>query len=277
MDILSYKQAKDIPEHLLVSLAKSEVECWWSEPFSEYKICEECSAIFSIEEVHWSVKKFRNSETNWDIFECLECSWNTKYMYKINDFFDMIKEYIKWDVSAVLLVTPEKTVEWFAVLTKTTINWIVENEFNTRPNSYNKQELISLLLNEYPFIGWQEVICLHQIYINKYFRWNNRAFNVLKKILTINELYYNLPILLETRYDSRFYPITRYLWSQNLIDDKYWYVVQIIKNGLLFIKYLEKVLFEMKEKKLNVFFPFREESKKNIEKNIHFLERKFYY
>ena len=243
MKIFSYKEAKNIPENLLPSLVKSEIECWWSEPFSEYKICGSlsCKAIFSIEEVHWSLSNFKKWINNWDDFSCLECSWETEYIYKTDAFFNLIKDYIKWDVSAILLVTPEQNVEWFWVLSKTTLKDVVENEFATRPWSYDKKELSNILSKELfgiKTLSNKELICLHQIYISPDFRWIYKPFDVLKNMFLLREDDWSLPVVMETRYDSRFFPITKKMWFRDLVDDKYWYVVQYISNYLKLLNFL---------------------------------------
>lgn len=277
MNILEFKEAKNIPEKLLPSLVKSEVECWWSEPFSEYKICNDCKAIFSIEEVHGSVENFRKSENNWDDFECLECHWTTKYIYKTEEFLNLIKEYIKWDVSAVLLVSPDENVEWFCVLVKTNILWIVENEFNTRPNSYDKQKLTEILLEKTTSWIWDKVLCLHHLYVCEKFRGVNFFSSMMKKLFIINEIFKSSPIILETRYDSHFYSMSRFCWAINLIDDTYWYVTQIIKNYSNFLDFFSKKSWLTNNFKKNDLLLFKKESIKILENNKHFLERKFYY
>lgn len=241
MEIFSYKEAKNIPDVFLPSLVKSEIECWWSEPFSEYKICNECSAIFSLEEVHGSLNNFRNNITSGDDFNCLECSWKTRYIYKTDEFFDLVKNYIKWDVSAILLVTPEQNVEWFGVLSKTTLRGVIENEFATRPWSYDKERLFVILSKELfgeESFSDEELICLHQIYISPDFRWIYKPFDVLKNMFLLREDDWSLPVVMETRYDSRFFPITKKMWFRDLVDDKYWYVVQYISNYLKLLNFL---------------------------------------
>lgn len=276
MDILEYKEAKYIPENLLQSLMKSEIECWWSEPFSEYKICSDCKAIFSIEEVHGSVENFRNGKNCWDNFQCLECCWKTKYMYKTDEFLDLVKEYIKGYVSAVLLVTSEGNVEWFGILSKTTISSILKNELNTRPNSYDIPKLKEILFNEIDKFIWSEILCLHQLYIYKDYRVENRSFNMMKKMFTINKSFQNIPIILETRYDCIWYLLWRLFWSKNLIDDRHWYVVQIIKNYSIFFEFLKKNSWPTNELNSEKLLPFKKESIKILKNKKYFSERKFY-
>lgn len=243
MEILEYKNAIDIPDSLIPSLARSEVECWWAEPFSEYKICDDCKWLYSIEEVHGSVENFRNNSTCWDDYECVECWWETNYMYKTEEFIDMIREYIKWDVSAVLLVTPEEEVEGFWVLTKTNYLDVIMWEFNTRPWSYEKKLLKNLLIKEFEGNDSDEILCLHQIYIYEFLRWRKNLFGILNSMFKSIDLSTMSPILLETRYDSKLYSIMQSLWAKDLINDKYWYVIQVIKDSKFFINYIRDSLF----------------------------------
>jgi hypothetical protein len=63
MKIEVYKNTSTILEKLLPSLIDAQIECWGSKPFDEYKICEneECRALFSIEDIHGSIKKFNKN------------------------------------------------------------------------------------------------------------------------------------------------------------------------------------------------------------------------
>lgn len=241
MEIKSYKQASDIPDSILSSLVDSEIECWGLEPFSEYKICSDCKAVFSIEEVHWSLEDFRNKTKSWDDFECLECNWKTHYIYEPSYFLEEAREYVKWDVSSILLLTPDQKVEGFWILSKTNMSWLMEREFATRPSSYKKEDLLESLLDNFSWVDDllnQDFICLHQIYISPYFRRVFKVFDMLKHMFSLRKEDSDLPIIMETRYDSKFFPITKKMWFDDIIDDKYWYVIQYLSKYMNLVNFL---------------------------------------
>jgi len=146
MEIRSYENAQDMPEHLLPSLVDSQIECWGAKPFDEYKKCNDCHSLFSIEDIHGSVAQFREDNRSVaEDFECSECGGDTDFFYKPEEFIEVVKDYVKGEVSSVLLVTPEEKVEGFSSVSKATLSSFFDNELTTRPHSYNKEMTLRLL------------------------------------------------------------------------------------------------------------------------------------
>lgn len=231
MEILSYKNASDIPEEFLPSLVESEIECWWSEPFSEYMICENCKWIYSIEDVYWSIKNYKIRKKNKQ-FEC-KCWCEIIFMYQKDKYLDLLTQYFKWKVSAVLLVDNIQ-VKGFWVLTKSNLADIIYNHIDYRPNSYNKEKVIQLISQK---IFWiddakkKDFIYSNHIYVAPSHRLWNISFELLKTISNLNnEEYKNLPVIWETKYKSKFYPISRIMWYTDIMPDKYWNVLQSINK-----------------------------------------------
>jgi len=279
LEIKSYKDASLIPEEYLPSLVDSEIECWWSRPFDEYKKCDDCGAIFSIEDVYGSLEEFRKGRDDWTDFNCLVCSCSTNFIYEKKAFLELLQDYIKKDVSAVLLVTAEQKVEGFWVLLKTTVWWLVENEFATRPGSYDKDLLKDKLSNELFWISdayHKEIICLHQIYISPYFRHWDISFNIMKELFYLNKEYLDFPVIWEAKYDNRFYPISRSMWFSNLLDDKYWYIVQIIQKYWLVLDFLQEINWYSDKKLISNLFKYKKESLRILKQKKKTLNTKFY-
>jgi len=269
MNLNKYKNASDIPTKLLKNLVKSEIECWWSSPFDEFMRCsdQKCWTIYSIEDVYWSIENYRNRTFDKE-FYC-DCWTRTEQFYKPWEFYTLVKEYIKWQVSAILLLDNEE-VEWFGIISKTTLWNLINLEFATRPWSYDKKDLLKNLSQE---IFWienannKEVIVLHHIFVSEIFRWKGFWKEILKSMLNLSSNW--IPILLETRFDSSFYAISRSLWFQNLVTDKYWYVVQFNINDLNSILELFLNLW-------NEFNFYKSEALKILENNPKFLLKKSY-
>ncbi|USN58368.1 MAG: hypothetical protein H6767_09000 [Candidatus Peribacteria bacterium] len=59
MHIQRYAQAQDIPDALFPSLIDVQIECWGQSPFNEYKMCDDCGALYSLEEVCGSIDLYR--------------------------------------------------------------------------------------------------------------------------------------------------------------------------------------------------------------------------
>ena len=232
MKVKQYKNAIDMPEKYIDSLVDSEIECWWSKPFDEFLRCTDpsCWKIYSIEDSYWTISNYRNREKDID-FNC-ECWSKTDFVYKKEEFIDLVKDYIKWNVSSVLLLDDNEKVEWFWVLSKGKLIDIIINLLITRPNSWNISEIWEHLSK----VFWNDdilnsdFICSHQIYITPDFRKWDIWIDVLKKMFLDKEDYFNLPIIWETRFDSKFYPTTQILWYKDFLEDVHWYVLQYSEN-----------------------------------------------
>lgn len=280
MQVLDYKDSSNIEEKYINSLFERQVECWWSEPFGEYKVCtnEKCSAVFSLEKVCWNISNLRNWNI-WNYFFCTECDSQTEFIYSNHEFLQIMKEYVKWQVSSILLIDDSDIVEWFWVVKKTTLEWLLNVEFATRPNSYDYEkvlEQISLSLFGKKDASFEEVICLHQIFVSDLYRWWNMSFDILKKLILLNEEYKNIPVILETRFDSKFYPISRSIWFENISNDKYWYVIQSIWSYKQLIDFFTKNQSFYSENNLLTILETKEEAKAILSQNGSFSWQKFY-
>lgn len=284
MRLESYKEAKNVPEKYLSSLVDAEIECWWSKPFSEYRICQndKCWATYSIEDVYWSVEeyqdKFRKSNLI-DKFDCLECKTETWYVYEKEKFLELMKEYIKMQVSAVLALSEKHEIKWFWVLSKTNIESLLNIEINTRPWSYNMNEILDFFSKKFfseNNISDKELLCLLHIYISPSNRGKNICFELLKKLFLLKKDNKDIPIVMETRYDSKLYPISRLMWFEDMLNDKYWYVLQYLSKFSLLIDFFNNnnnfFTDELKIKK-NFFKKYANDILLN---NPTFWIRKFY-
>ncbi|USN58369.1 MAG: hypothetical protein H6767_09005 [Candidatus Peribacteria bacterium] len=65
------------------------------------------------------------------------------------------------------------------------------------------------------------------------------ATELLIQLFSLHAEYEHIPVVLETRYDSDFYPITRALGFKNIIHDKFGYVIQV---GPTYGELLQKLL-----------------------------------
>lgn len=273
MEIKSYREARDIPEEYLESLVKSEIECWGSRPFDEFMRCtnDNCWKMYSIEDVYWSVQAYRERK-EYKRFLC-ECWCEAELFYKPEQFIELVREYIRWEVSAVLLVDSEK-IEWFWIIHKTTLWDLLSLEFSTRPWSYDKNELLKWLSLELFGIedaSNNEVIVLHHIFVSEIFRWSSYWKNILEKLLMFSIKW--IPFLLETRYDSSFYAISRSLWFQNFQNDQFWYVIQFNnQESFLSLDAITKFLSEI----WYSFNFYKNEALRILDFNPEFSLRKIY-
>ena len=280
MEIVDYKNSSDIDEKYIPSLLARQVECWWSEPFWEYKVCksEDCNAIFSLEKVCWNISNLR-AWIIWNDFCCTECGSQTEFIYANPEFLLLIREYIKWKVSSVLLIDEAENVEGFWVVKKTNLWWLLDLEFATRPDSYDKEQVLEQI--SHSLFGKknasdEDVICLHQLFVSELFRWWNTSFDILKKLISLNEEYRKVPFLLETRFDSKFYPISRTMWVNDISSDKYWYVIQWCFNYWRMIDFFVSNQSFYSEINLPQILKFKEEAKAILSKNSSFSWQKFY-
>lgn len=283
MKILSYKKASDIEEKYLSSLVDSEIECWWQKPFDEYKICKnpECKAVYSIEDIYENLRNYRNRVDNTisENFRCLDCDSKTEFIYEKNEFVEIIKEYIKWEVSRVLLIDELEKVEGFWVLSKDSLENIIYKIFDSRPWSWDKEKAILEVSKK---IFWnnnsrnEEFICSHQIYISPFAREWNIAVDLLRELFSLNESFRWLPIIGETRYDSKFYPITRIMWYQDILNDKYGTVLQA-SSSYDFVLNLFKSIQSFYDKTIfKEILNYKRESSIILKENINFSKQKFY-
>ena len=245
MQLQTYKNASNIEEKYLPELAERQAECWWAKPFEEYRICsnDDCKALFSIEEVLWNLIEIRSLQSSQKDFKCTECWDETEEIYERERFISLIQEYFLWEVSAILIIDDQDSVEWFWVISKTTIRWVMEMEFNTRPRSYEIEETIKKLwriLYDDENAENKDVICFHQIYLSPLIRNSKLSYEALKRLFEINkENYKDIPLVWETRYDNKFYSILRSMWVKNLTDDKYWYILQTLPKYSGILEFLD--------------------------------------
>ncbi len=281
MEIVTYKKASEIEEKYLSSLVDAEIECWGSRPFDEYKICSnpECRAIYSIEDIYETIDDYRNrvdEKLSLD-FKCSICELDTELIYEKTEFLEVLKEYIKWEVSWVLLIDDNEKVEWFGVLSKTSLSWAINYEFATRPGSYDKEDLLKLLSKELFWTkdaGNEQIALLHQIYVSKNLRKWNISFEMLNKLISLNLEYWNIPVIWETRFEGDFYPISRTMGFNDIESDKYWYVVQFLESYSLLAWFLFKNdSFTSKDIFINIL-KHKREIKKNLKSNL--VKQKFY-
>ncbi|MDD5213607.1 MAG: GNAT family N-acetyltransferase [Candidatus Gracilibacteria bacterium] len=279
MELKSYKKASEIPKKYLASLVDAEIECWGSRPFDEYKICTNpnCKAIFSIEDIYETVANYIN-RINDELaknFKCSCCNSKTELIYEKNKFLEIIKEYIKGEVSRVLLIDDNERVEGFGVLSKTNLSGAINYEFATRPASYDKEELLKSLSKELfgtEDAGEEQISLLHQIYVSHLYRGTGFGKQILNSILEFNGND-NIPILLETRYDSEFYPISKTLGFKNIMNDKYGYTCQYIpKKDYFILANKPTILKEISAK----FSFYKKEALEILSLNNSFLTQKFY-
>lgn len=278
MEIKSYPDASLILEKDLKSYVKSSIECWWSDPFAELMMCidEKCWSIYSIQDVYWSVEDYRNRKEDKE-FKC-ECGCDTELMYKPEEFIELVKEYVKGEVSVVLLMVDDE-VEGFWVLSKWKLRDVMYSSLNWRPDSWNIEESISALSEKlFWIVDWwnKEVVCSHQIYVSPKFREGNITLDILKKLFSINPSFEWLPIVWETRFNSKFYPITRAKWYKDLVHDKYGSVLQYAENFSEINNFYQNVSSFSDKWLFSEIIKYKRESKKILANNPDFLKRKKY-
>ncbi len=285
MRIESYKEAKNLPEKYLPSLVDAEIECWWSRPFSEFRICknDKCKATFSIEDVYWSIEEYQRKTQelkNIDNFDCKECNSETWYIYEKSKFINILKEKIKEDVIAVLLITNDDIVKWFWFWKKTTLWDILYNEIDVRPDSYDKEEAIKMLskiiFNQIDS-RHEEFVFSNQIYVSPSHRAWNISFEVLKALFNLKSKEFSkYPIVWETKYSSKFYPISRLMWYRDCTDDKYWNVLQYCPDYKQVLNFYNSQSTFTNKETIKKIIKFKKEAMLILKNNPHFTQRSFY-
>lgn len=275
-----YPDASEIPDNLLRQIFDRQTIAWWEEPFSEYKICTSasCGRIYSIEEVHGSVS---NMEQWWDDFCCTEenCWSPTSYMYKTEEFYDVVREYVQSNVSMVLLMNGDDELKGFWVLSQWTIESVTKMEFATR-ESYDTDEVIkelSLKLFWTSDASDERVICFHQIFIDADTRKDepNAALNLLRELFFVfSEDFHELPVVWETRFDINFYPISRTLGFSDVMHDEHGYVIQAIQAYSQILEYLRT--HPNMRKMVSSMVRYKREARKVLEQQPWLSWKKYY-
>lgn len=277
LEIKSYEKADDIPLKYLSSLVDSEIECWWSKPFDEFKICNSCNAVYSIEDIYWDIVSYRSCKDKNKNFIC-KC-WNeTKLIYPKNEFITTLIDYIKWNVIATLLID-KWNVEWFWILRKTNLNDIIYNKLDYRPDSYNKEIIFDNLFQKYKNddIFKKDFIYSDQIYTAPHLRKWDISFNLIKEPFIINEkINWNLPIIWETKYDSKFYPISRTMWYDDIISDKYGNVLQHSFSTKKVLDFFKNYKCFSDRWLVRELLKFKKYANNILDENPHFESRKYY-
>jgi len=240
MEIKSYKKVSDVPEKYLSSFVEAEIKCWGARPFDEYMVCKnsKCKALYSIEDVHWTKGDINDSFD----FKCIECDNDVEACYDREDFLRETIEYFKREASVVLIIENEK-VEWLTLLSKTSVEWLIDYEFATRPNSYPKDILLQKISEK---IFWmqdaskEELIHWNHMYLNTNLRKNNLSFNLSKAIFSLNPEYKDYPLIGETRFETKIYPIFRRIGFEEIMWDKHWYISMFLPKIQIILDYLNQ-------------------------------------
>jgi hypothetical protein len=278
ISIQGFPDSWEIPDNLLDSLIDAEIECWWSEPFWEFLICEsqECWKLYSIEETLWDIEQLRNFDTSKLCFNCTACHSPTKYVYPKGELFNTYKQYFNDKVSSVLLFAEKKNVvEWFGIMSLTDIEGVVNLEFNTRPWSFDKDKLSTTLTQEISpetLSVQQEVVCFHQLYISPHIRQHDVFWDTVLRLFSLKS-HENTSVTLETRYDSKVYPLMRVLWFRDVFHDQYGYVVQVLEEYGKVIEFIEKL--SEYDWLVSSLIKYKRHANDMLAKNPHFQD-KFY-
>ena len=268
MEIKTYEEARNLPERYIPEISKMQIECWWLSPFWEFLKCDDCSRIYSIWDVYWSIDEYRNRKDD-ENFPCICCWWNTSQIYPQDEFEELIREYIKWDVSVILWLNQEDIVNWFWVVVWGSLKSILSRELSTRPWSYDYDSIFELLsrIVFWENYSWEEnITLLHQLYISNKARWIWARKIIFWEMLRIARQR-NKHVIMETRYDIPMYQISRWIWFQNVANDKYWYVIQHSEHQA--IKSLSDISREEHKK-------IKQEALRILSENPEFSNPKFY-
>jgi len=236
MRLLTYEQARDMPGNYLSSFVGAEIECWWSHPFDEFKKCDNprCWALYSIEDVYWTVDEYRNRVKNVtliDNFKCDECWDNTSDMYWKQHFLEVFVDYFNNQVSAILLLNDEDIVRWFWIVSYRKISDLISLELSTRLWSYNKDELLYLLSKNIYWVSnaWNDnVIFFNHLYLWQELRNTKYWWLVMQRLFKFVKFYDNKPSLIETMKNSEVYNFMLNSWYKELISDNYWYAIMYV-------------------------------------------------
>ncbi|MDD3302581.1 MAG: hypothetical protein PHN31_03420 [Candidatus Gracilibacteria bacterium] len=242
MRLLTYEQARDMPDNYLSSFVDAEIECWGSHPFDEFKKCDNprCGALYSIEDVYGTVDEYRNRVKNVtliDNFKCEECGDNTLNVYEKDEFMSMSQEYVKGDVSLATYINDNSNVEGLGVITKTTIDDLLQVEFNTRSSPQDSEALFDLVSNYFSLDS--DILCLLHVYLSKNLRGGTNFFELLKNLFLLRQKNSDLPIVTETRYDSNLYSMLKVLGFNVLTDDQFGYVYMYLDKFSKIIDFIK--------------------------------------
>lgn len=233
MKIEKYYNTSYIPQKYISSLIDAEIECWGSEPFWEFLKCRnpKCWQNYSIEDVYWNIQTYIENKNKKIFFICQKCNWLTQNIYKKEEFTKLAIQYIKQKVNLILLIN-NNNIRWFWVITRTNLINLINIEFNTRKQSYNKRKLLSTISEDIFDVknaSKNDLLCFHQLFIWEELRgkwlWNK----LTKEILGLKKETNNLPIFLETKKESIFFHTAKKLWFNELTKDKYWYIIMCKK------------------------------------------------
>lgn len=256
MEIKTFNK-DNFPFEYLDDLVDNQIKCWWEEPFWEFAKCSNsnCNKMFSIEDIYGDIKNYQDNFNELNNC-CDECNSKTNLLYSKEYFRDIIIDYVKWNVELILLLENDK-IEWFWIYNKKTLSEVIDYEWNLRPNSF-KKECIEKNMKHLGLNNNQEVNLFQHIYISNDYRKGTLWYKLVNKFLDIEDK--TLPSFLETKFNGEFYPVWRKIWYTNVLNDKYWYVIQIKLPN----KIKEKTSF------------YKQEANNILEINNYFPESKFY-
>lgn len=272
-----YPDASQIPENFLRQIHWHQVEWWWAEPYDEYKICATpgCWRLYSIDDVRGSLQEDDSEED----FTCWEenCEGETVFIYNTEAFYNNLIEYIQRNVSMVLLTNGDE-LKGFWMLSQWNIKSVAHIEFWGRPNGYTPELIVEKLSQDLFWVtdaSEEQITHMFNVIIEPSTLRTHNAFALMQELFfAFAEDLYLYPVVKESHYADRMYPIARAMWFRNVVDNQYWYVIQTVDRYSEILNYFR--LHPWFIKMLWDIHHYREEAKSIIEKNNWFIWNKYY-
>lgn len=279
MKYLHFNDLHEVPHDLREEFFLAEAKCWWNEPFNEFSICNDCGRLHSIQDL-W-MKPNSIGTANLSDFNCLDCGGGLSSFYLNDEFKKEAYDYFNENVWLILLLSERWDLLGFGLIVKKKIQDLLEYEFSTRPQSHNIDNIWWELNNYFWYQSKLEemVLCIQHIYVDSRIRWSAFWMNILRKMFEVFTSIQDFWVVLETRYDSWLYPLTRSLGFSDVSEpDQYGYIVQAAKSSQKVTELLNSTLSTDWCTALKPLLQrYREEAKKVMQDNPSFSWKRFYH
>jgi len=236
--IVTYPDMSKLEELRLKSLAELEREVWGY--YGEYAICSDinCRAVQSISEVYDGVDDEENFirlaelEKNGALLpDCPVCKQSSELFFPPNIMTKFLKHQFSSEIFGALLIDQNKDVQGCTIASRGKLVNIF-NSFNYRLSYPQKEWLASIAdcLGEEYKDGLKDVVSWNRLEIAHDLRGRGYFFPLLKALLDLHREYDNLPVIGDTRFESRVYPFLKAVGYQDIIADKHGWLTVALKR-----------------------------------------------
>ncbi|MBF0372990.1 MAG: hypothetical protein HQL39_06175, partial [Alphaproteobacteria bacterium] len=241
LELNSYQDMSTLDADLLGKLADKEREWWGYQGFGEYAICSHpsCRAVLSIDEVY-AVSQGEDYQPLTALERdgprlpgCPECGGSTELLLPRALFIEYLRYYFSHGVYGTLLLDDERRIRGATVALRTSRRTALERIINYR-NSYRVDSCLAAISrtlgDTHESDGSEPVVCWSRVALGRDLRGRSHLHRIVSDLLALQPNNADLPLLGDTRFDTRLHPILKAIGFRDVATDAHGCVMITLKR-----------------------------------------------